>query len=580
MNIPRQQAGRSGRRRRRRKRAALPAALSAVLALSGCMTSRWSDRPAEPTNSVAVEAVPASTDKPETAATSSLADAIANANDPEGYQGKAVLVPRPEGVAYPGSVAAILVSADQAKTALAATPQPVSRSPLARIAETATASATKPNAAVSPAIGDKADAEVKPTAAQSSASETIPAPDTIPAPTQGVFALDLSTALRLAERENPTIAVSRAGILEALALQIAAQALLAPSLNAGFNYHAHEGNLQRSSGQILSLSQQALYVGGGAKTVAAETVGIPAVNIASPLTEALFEPLAARQRVGSTQFHAQATANSVLLEVAQRYLDLLAAEKILEAQRFSESQVHDLVVMTSDYAKIGERSDADANRAIADWKILRSHVQEAEGDLAIASARLAQFLNLDPGVRLQPLIGEFAPVSLIDLSSPVEGLIQTALRRRPELGARTADIGYADAKHREERARPFLPTIWMGFSGGGFGGGSNIIPPFIGNFGGRTDFDVRAYWTVNNLGLGNLALIRNRRAEVNQAIATRSRTINTVRGEVTTALSLARAGSIRSRSPASNSRAPSKAIAKITTAPATRELGRSKSWTA
>ena len=548
MNIPRQQARPLGRRRGRRKKAALPAALTAVFALSGCMTSRWSDRPLEPTrlNSAEVAAIPPSPAKPTTAPTTAPMGGPVDPYAPSGYQGKVALTPRPEGIAYPGSVDAIVVSADQAKLVQASgAPRAASNRPQSfALAAVSAITGGKPDANANGsrgAIGGKTDPAVKPTAAQIMENGPVPAPDNIPPPTQGIYALDLSTALRLDERENPTIAISRAGILEALALQTAAQALLAPSLNAGMSYNGHTGNLQRSSGQILSLSKQTLYVGGGARAVTAETVGIPAINIASPLTEALYEPLAARQRVGAAQFNAQATANSVLLEVAQLYLDLLAAEKDLEAQRFSETQLHEVVVMISNFAKTGEGTDADANRAIVDWKLLRARVQGAEGDVAVASARLSQYLNLDPGVRLRPLVGEFAPVSLIDIASPVDGLIQTALRRRPELGARTAEIGIADAKYREERARPLLPTIWMGMSGGGFGGGSNLVPPLLGSFGGRTDFDVRAYWTLNGLGLGNLALIKNRRAQINEAVAFRSRTINRVRDEVTTALSLARA---------------------------------------
>ncbi len=79
----------------------------------------------------------------------------------------------------------------------------------------------------------------------------VPSPPVIPPPV-GEYPIDLSTALRLAEAENPTIAVARARIIEALALQTAARALLLPSINPGTNYHLHTGNLQRSSGTILN----------------------------------------------------------------------------------------------------------------------------------------------------------------------------------------------------------------------------------------------------------------------------------------------------------------------------------------
>ena len=90
--------------------------------------------------------------------------------------------------------------------------------------------------------------------------------------------------------------------------------------------------------------------------------------------------------------------------------------------------------------------------------------------------------------------------------------VQVALRQRPDIAARTAAIGEAEAHFKQEIGRPLLPTLWLGFSGGVFGGGSNLVPPLVGNFAGRTDFDVRVYWTLLNLGAGNLALIKERRA--------------------------------------------------------------------
>src|SRR5208337_976315 len=102
----------------------------------------------------------------------------------------------------------------------------------------------------------------------------VPSPPVIPPPL-GEYPIDLSTALRLAEAENPTIAAARARIIEALALQTAARALLLPSINPGTNYHLHTGNLQRSAGKILNLTDQSLYFGGGAGAIVAGTVAIP-----------------------------------------------------------------------------------------------------------------------------------------------------------------------------------------------------------------------------------------------------------------------------------------------------------------
>jgi outer membrane protein TolC len=360
-------------------------------------------------------------------------------------------------------------------------------------------------------------------------------------PPAAEYPIDLATALRLADVANPTIAAARTMILEALALQLSARTLLVPSLNSGVSYHGHDGLLQRSSGKIISVSEQALYIGAGAKAVAAESVAIPGVSIWTPLTDAWFEPLAARQRVFGARFGAQATANDILLDVAVLHLALLGNQSILEAQRISEREFHEVYRLAKDYADAGEGRDADAHRALSQWNRRRALVQQAEADLAVTAARLASRLNLDPTVRLEPIGGPLVPLYLINLDTPQPDLIQVALRQRPDIRARLAAVAQAEARLKEEIGRPLLPTLLLGFSGGVFGGGSNLVPPLVGHFAGRTDFDVRLYWTLLNLGAGNLALIKERRAELGQAAAEQARTINRARDEVSASLAGARA---------------------------------------
>jgi outer membrane protein TolC len=408
------------------------------------------------------------------------------------------------------------------------------------------------------ARGDRPDAEAAPEAAGSAPPAPaalfpdlrragvpgveVPAdPVPVSVPGQPEYPIDLSVALRLAEAENPEIAVARTEVLAALAERLAARVIALPTFNAGTNYHAHNGNLQRSSGRILSLSEQSLYVGGGARTLAAETLGIPAVNIVAPLADAWFEPLAAQQRLNAARFGVRATSNNVLLEVAVLYLDLLGARARLDALRVAEAQTAEIARVTRSYAEVGEGREADADRAEAEREIRRAEVHAAEGEIAAASARLARRLNLDPSVLLVPAGGPLAPLVLIDPASDQAQLTQVALRRRPELASNTAEIAEAQVRVRQEVLRPFMPLVWLGFSGGGFGGGSNLSLPEIGRFGGRTDFDVRVVWTLMNFGEGNLARQRRRRALVGTAVATRGVTINRVRREVAEALALSAA---------------------------------------
>ena len=364
------------------------------------------------------------------------------------------------------------------------------------------------------------------------------------------FPIDLSAALRLADGQNPLIGEARIMIMGALAARQGARALLLPYLNVGTNYHDHTGPLQRSGGSILPITEQSLYVGGGARTVAAESVSIPAVNIFSPLTDAIYEPLATQQRVVGARFNASDTANKVLLEVASLYIQLIGAEATLVLRREIAGDADRIADSVAAYAATGQGRKSDANRAEADRRLFQVEIPRAEEQVAVASALLAQRLNLDPSAQLRPLAGPLEPIELVDPEAPAEELIRSAVGRRPDLASREAIVSEARYRVREEIARPLLPTIWLGFSGGAFGGGSNFTATPLGSFAGRTDFDVRAYWTLLNLGAGNASLIKKRKAQVGQAMADRSAVLNEIRAEV----GAARAESLALRSQVTNAR--------------------------
>src|SRR5262249_38710932 len=148
---------------------------------------------------------------------------------------------------------------------------------------------------------------------------------------------------------------------------------------------------------------QALYIGGGARTVAAESVSIPAVNIVSPLADVIFEPLAARQNVDRSRFDAQATVNAILLDVATHHFDLIFAEASLELFRQTEAEANEVARLTRVYAQTGQGTEADADRAATTLLLFHRLVQRGEEEVAVASARLAHRLHLDPVVRIRPL---------------------------------------------------------------------------------------------------------------------------------------------------------------------------------
>jgi outer membrane protein TolC len=381
--------------------------------------------------------------------------------------------------------------------------------------------------------------QTKPLGSNPAESTPAPAADlavpAIPRPLSE-YAVDLPSALRLAEHENPAIGAARARVGEALAHRQKACVELLPWLNAGVDYDGHVGNVQQSSGAILNVSRQALYFGGGAWTSSTNSIMIPAVSIVESLANAIYDPLAAHQRVEQSRYDAAATSNSVLLEVTRYYFELLGATARLAADQQSAKDAEKVMQITSRYAQTGEGRPADFHRSETQWRIRRGEVRRTEEDVAVAAARLSRRLHLDPAIRLKPATRILEIVALVDLNSDTEALLGVAINQRPEIRAATADLGAHRVRLKQSIARPFLPTVLLGFSGGAFGGGSNLNPPLVGNFAGRTDFDVGAYWTLENLGLGNLLEQKRERAAVGEAVGRQSRTITMVRAQVAEAL--------------------------------------------
>lgn len=344
--------------------------------------------------------------------------------------------------------------------------------------------------------------------------------------------IDLPTALRLAGLENPDLWVARQRVVEAEALRTLAAVQLLPTLNAGLNYSNHTGNLQQSNGNILSLNRYSLYLGSGTNAVGSGTVTIPGVVLQGNLADVTFRFLAARQVVNQRRAGLAAQQNQALLEVCVDFTELLRAEGRLAIARQARAEAREVARLTAEYAATGEGRQADADRAATELARREADTASAEGALVGSSARLCAVLNLDPSIRLHPSDSAIAPQPIVPSPIPIQELIALAILRRPELAERQAAIREALYSLEGARLLPFSPTVLIGYSGGVFGGGSNLVRPIFGGVSGRTDLDAVTYWSLQNLGIGNRAMIRAADAKAQQARAREVVVLNRVRAEV------------------------------------------------
>jgi outer membrane protein TolC len=340
---------------------------------------------------------------------------------------------------------------------------------------------------------------------------TIPAPSAAadPPPQQfypsagpTTFPIDLPTALRLADANNPTVGVARARVREAVARLDRARVVWVPNLVFGPSVFYHDGIDQNRRGDVFSVSRGFYALGVG-----------PQVRF--DLGDALYLPLAGRQAVSAARWRSQATVNAIELDVALAYLDLLEVYGLLAINADVLARAEQVLAAAEAGAKAGlNRSAADVNRAATEVYLRREEAQVLRGRAGVASARLARLLLLDQGVELLPFEVAIVPVVLLPAEFTLQDLIATGLRNRPEVAAAGAEVQIADTLRRQARAAPYLPRVQGEFIGGGFSPGTNDN---FQSMRGQFNAGGSLVWQLDAFGAGNVAEVRARQAVLDAA---------------------------------------------------------------
>jgi outer membrane protein TolC len=98
-----------------------------------------------------------------------------------------------------------------------------------------------------------------------------------------------------------------------------------------------------------------------------------------------------------------------------------------------------------------------------------------------------------------PLEPSIVPIELAPRDAPLNELLATGLSNRPELAEARYLVCEAVQRYQRERYAPFVPSVLLGISQTGFGGGTGSE---LNDFEDRIDFDAVAWWEIRNLGLG------------------------------------------------------------------------------
>ncbi|MBI3865008.1 MAG: TolC family protein, partial [Planctomycetia bacterium] len=385
--------------------------------------------------------------------------------------------------------------------------------------------------------------------------------------------IDLPAALQLAGEQNPLILLGQQRVVEAVALRQLSAAQFLPTINLGTSVDSHWGVLQQSTGNILSVRREDVFVGAGAHAVAAGTVNIPGVAWNLNASDSIFNYLASRQEVDRREFASQATRQDALLRVALAYNNLVRSEAARSIAIVSRNDARELARITSAYLETGQGRKADADRAATEQARREARLLEAQGNVVRASAALCQMLHLDPSIRLHAADNQVIPRSIVPDPIPLPELLAVAMMNRPELNERRVAVSQSLLALNGAKLLPFSPTLFVGFSAGGLAGGSDLVAqpltslpfgrnePRFSTLDDREDLDAMAYWTLQNLGVGNKAQIDAARSRVCSADFELLATLDRVRAEVAAAQARTHARFARVRTCERAIRAANRALA-------------------
>ncbi len=361
-------------------------------------------------------------------------------------------------------------------------------------------------------------------------------------PTDVRLPINLAAALRLADARPLVVAAAQARAWVAEAQMQRAAVLWLPTFNLGLDYVRHDGfgpDFNRGiNTPARPLNQNVnLFYG-----------GIGLTNFVA-LSDAIYEPLAARQTLNSRRWDIQAAKNDALLDTARAYFDVHRYRGMyagaLDVVERGRKLVDTVEFLTEELVP-----KAEANRAKRALAALEQQAASAREAWRVSSADLTQVLRLDPRAVIVPVEHDHLQITLIDPARPLDDLIPIGLTNRPELSSQQALVQMVLVRIRQEKLRPLMPSLLLngfqtpqellqfGATAYGFGGRLNLWSL-------RDDFSPQAMWRVEGMGLGNLARIKEQRGEQSRAIVELFKVQDRVAGDVTRAQARLQSAAVR-----------------------------------
>jgi outer membrane protein TolC len=333
--------------------------------------------------------------------------------------------------------------------------------------------------------------------------QSLPSPviDTDAAMEESSQVIDLGAALGMAGGNAWVVQLARQRTVEAHADLLRARALWLPTLQFGVGWNKHDGRIQATPGQVIEASRASFFAGGGA------TLGAPiAGGSGGPfrlfadlaLADAFFEPKIASRMLSARQAGVSVAKNQALRDAALAYVDLVEAAGQVADTQAAITSAGELLDLTRAFAQAGAGAQADVDRAATEQARLSQQSLDAGRRLRVNSATLARRLRLDARLPLLPADQVVVPLELT-ADTDLDALIAVATASRPEVIEQSYKIASLCMEVKKAQVDPWLPSVTMATSAGGFSGGKGSD---LDNQGGRSDIDLQAIWELDSLGVG------------------------------------------------------------------------------
>lgn len=344
--------------------------------------------------------------------------------------------------------------------------------------------------------------------------------------------INLPSALSMVGRDHPAVGLAQWKVQEAYATLDQAEVLWLPSIQTGFSFHKHDGNYQASNGDIVDVNRSSMQFGLGAGATGAGTTPNPGIRAQFHLADAIFQPDIAQKTAWATCHAEKAVVNRQLRDVALAYIKLLDAHQQLRILDEVRNSTASLSKITDDFAGAGQGLQADADRMRTELNLIDGRIAVAREQADVSSARLAYAISADPGLKIVPMDPTVVPIELVSLDTDQASLIRAGLSNRPELKELQALVAAACDRYQRQKYAPFVPSVLLGLSAGGFGGDTGTA---INSVDDRYDFDAMVTWEIRNFGFGERSARRRTEAQVQQAMFRKVSLIDNVAREISEA---------------------------------------------